>query len=526
MAEDRTENSINSGLSRRQTLAGAAGLIAAGAGLGLARAGSAQAATSHESSGFLVDSIQTSGAPSVGLKPAVQNFVTRPTLKPPVMKVTNYASDPWNGLPPYIALTPKTILPETGVQSGPMVMDTQGNLVWYWPTKGVAFDCQVQSYNGSEALTYWSGNPGGGVGRGTVYIQNEHYGTIRNIAAEQDVQIDLHEHNITPSGTILLTAYSQFRQDATKFGGAKNQLIWNCHVYEVNIKTGKLVWDWNAAHHVGLDESYQPCPPKAANTPWDFFHMNAVSVDPTDGNIIVSSRDCWTVYKINKKTYDVMWRMGGKKSDFSFGSGSTFAWQHHARRLSATQMTLFNNDATITVQSGRRSAGLLLNINETAKTVSLGTAFEHPAGFIANTQGSVQLLPSGGAFVCWGAQPYMSLHDATGAVTSVIEFPQNMNTYRAFLVDWPFKSGAVPTVKVQTGANGGTVVWASFNGVAGVAAWRIYAGNSSSALSNIGWQPATGFETAVVVNSDASYFQAVALDANNDVLGKSPVTKA
>jgi hypothetical protein len=196
------------------------------------------------------------------------------------------------------------------------------------------------------------------------------------------------------------------------------------------------------------------------------------------------------------------------------------------RRLSATEFTIFNNDATVTVENGRRSAGLLLDVDETARKVALTTAFEHPAGFIANTQGSVQMLAGGGAFICWGAQPYMTLHDASGTIQSVIEFPQDMNSYRAFLVDWPFKSGAIPAITLQTPANGGTVVWASFNGVAGVSYWRVLAGSSPGKLKEIGWQPAAGFETAVVVNSDAKYFQAVAVDANNTVLGRSKVARA
>ena len=55
------------------------------------------------------------------------------------------------------------------------------------------------------------------------------------------------------------------------------------------------------------------------------------STSTTDGNLLVSARNTWAVYKVSRKTGEVLWRLGGKRSDFEMGKGTVFAWQHDAR---------------------------------------------------------------------------------------------------------------------------------------------------------------------------------------------------
>jgi hypothetical protein len=64
--------------------------------------------------------------------------------------------------------------------------------------------------------------------------------------------------------------------------------------------------------------------------PWDYAHTNAVEEGP-DGDLLMSARNTWTVYEIDRETGAINWRLGGKRSDFKVGAGAHFAWQHDAR---------------------------------------------------------------------------------------------------------------------------------------------------------------------------------------------------
>ena len=50
-----------------------------------------------------------------------------------------------------------------------------------------------------------------------------------------------------------------------------------------------------------------------------------------DGNFLLSSRHTNTIYHISRETGNVIWRLGGKMSDFEFDEGAEFSHQHHIR---------------------------------------------------------------------------------------------------------------------------------------------------------------------------------------------------
>jgi len=83
-----------------------------------------------------------------GPPPPAQHFVTRPDLKPPVVKITTPAT---RTAPGYVFLGPKMVV----AQAGPMIMDNRGQVVWFHPlklTKGIT-DFRVQRYRGKQVLT-------------------------------------------------------------------------------------------------------------------------------------------------------------------------------------------------------------------------------------------------------------------------------------------------------------------------------------------------------------------------------------
>ena len=170
-----------------------------------------------------------------------------------------------------------------------------------------------------------------------------------------------------------------------------------------------------------------------------------------------------------------------------------------------------------------RSRGLLLSVDEDAKVVALTQDFVHPAGFVAETLGSAQLLEDGRVFVGWGDQPYLSEFSPEGALLLDGQLPFGVRSYRAFTVDWVGHPVDPPAVAAHANPAGGFVVYASWNGATQIANWRVEAGASKASLRPVGSQQWTGFETAIAINSEGPYFRAVALDADGQELGRSEI---
>lgn len=514
--DGRGSGKPSGGVTRRQFLPWAGGGVAA-----LAAAGAVGYELRGSGSDAPAKTVTQTTPAATPPKPALsQPFLTRPDLSPPVPRITQVSGAASGGSEPrFIALAPDNVVQNaTPWQQGMMLIDRLGRLVWFEDAKlGKPFDLKVQSFDGKPVLTWWEGMLVSTFGSGKVQIADDTFNPIKTFAGASGLTADLHEFTITPSGDALSSAYQITHADLSSVKGARHGKIANPHGLLVDLGTGKTKLDWSALDHVALSESHKPLPSKGDEL-WDFFHLNSLQMLP-DGNILVSSRNTWTVYKVNGQTGEIIWRLGGKRSDFQIPREARWAWQHHATLWNATTLTLFDN-------SGAHmplTRALQLNVDESAMTVSLIRAFQNPTGFSSGTLGSVQLLPDGNVFVGWGSQPYFSEFASDGTLLAHGEMPIGTRSYRAFLVDFVGHPADKPRIVAKAYEAGGYVVYVSWNGATELASWRIEAGPHPRALKPVGSSPWTGFETSIVVASQGPSFQAVALDSDGHELGRSEI---
>jgi Arylsulfotransferase (ASST) len=447
-------------------------------------------------------------------------FVTRPDLSPPEVRITQVATQSTpETTPRFIALAPDNVIEgSTPWQQGMMLVDRLGRLVWFEPAaQGKPFDLKLQTYDGKPALTWWEGGLVADFGAGKAQIADSTFQTIKTVSAANGLEMDLHEFTITPSGAGLATAYHETTADLTAVKGAKQGRIATCHAQVLDLATGTATFDWDALDHVAVQESYQQAP-GSGSALYDYFHMNSLQM-LSDGSLLVSARNTWTVYRVNGSTGAIIWRMGGKKSDFKIEPAAQWAWQHHATMWSATEMSVFDNSTT----RNAPSRGLLLSVDDSAMTVSLTQEFKSPTGFYAGTLGSVQLMPTGNVFVGWGTQPYFTEFASDGTQLMFGQLPLGVRSYRAFLVDLVGAPADKPAIVAKAYAAGGYQIYVSWNGATEIDSWRIDAGPNAKSLTPVGTSPWTGFETAIVVDAVGPSFQAVALDSNGNELGSSEV---
>jgi hypothetical protein len=449
-------------------------------------------------------------SPKVG-RGTVQRYATQPDWEPPSVTVTTAKPGRAPGL--------VFIAPKAGRgQDGPMIIDDAGRLVWFKPIGDgdLAADFRVQSYLGRPVLTWWEGRLFTGDGAGTGVIYDTSYRKIAGVHAGNGYPFDLHEFTLTPRGTAVITVYQRFKKDLRNWGGTRSGRIVDSIVQEIDVKTGLVLFEWHSLGDVGLSESYVP-PPEKRGFEWDYMHVNSVAED-SQGNFIVSGRNTWTVYKVGRASGKVVWRLGGKKSDYTLGPGVAFAWQHSARPQADGTLSIFDNDAG-TKPVRKSSRALTLTLDGVGRTATLKTAFTHPGGLSSATQGNVELLPNGNQFVGWGSQRYFSEFTPSGELVFDGRIAKGNDTYRAFRYPWSARPAAPPRI-AATPENGETTVRASWNGATGVASWQVLGGVAATGLTVIATLPNAGFETAVTV--PAQGFVAMrALDAAGNALAAS-----
>jgi hypothetical protein len=213
-------------------------------------------------------------------------------------------------------------------------------------------------------------------------------------------------------------------------------------VQEIDIPTGRVLFQWNSQDHVPFSQSEQPLP-SSPSTPWDWFHINAVHLD-TDGALLIDARNTWTTYKVNRHTGNVVWQLGGKASSFALlqapsqvpdSAGELFAWQHDPESLGHGIYTWFDNESSGTPLLPY-SRAITVKLDEHRRTATLLAADNQPEGLSAASQGNAQSTRDGGLFVGWGSLPYFSQFDRFGRLIFNAQFPTGVNSYRAYLLPW------------------------------------------------------------------------------------------
>ena len=111
------------------------------------------------------------------------------------------------------------------------------------------------------------------------------------------------------------------------------------------------------------------------------------------------------------------------------GPGAQFAWQHDARQHSNGPLTVFDNGTNGPVKTESESRGLVLDVDESRRRVTLRTAFTSQERLSAGAMGSVQILTPDRVLVGWGVQSHTIEYASDGTLLLDIALPAGLYSY-------------------------------------------------------------------------------------------------
>jgi EmrB/QacA subfamily drug resistance transporter len=461
------------------------------------------------------------------------DFVSAPSLHPP--KITTDQQTLANKLAPGYIFTANfynvNYPPMTG-QSGPMILNNRLQPVWFKPVPVhvVAANLSLQQYQGKPVLAWWQGDVTntGQTESGEDVVANQHYKTIATLHGVDGWKLTLHEFLISGDDA-WVTANKNLPMNLSKYGGAYNGALIDSAVQEYNLKTGKLIRNWDALDHIPLGDSYASLPTNGF--PWDAYHVNSLDLTG-DGTFLVSMRNEWAAYLVNIKTGKIEWTLGGRHSTFTFGPRAAFQWQHDVKLDSGSPLqgksvlTMFDDHCcqltgggTYVPASGP-SRGLVLELDLQTHTAKMTAQYGSDFGLNSDYMGDLQPLANGNVMVGWGSSRYISEFSHSGELLLDGVLPGSDLSYRAMLEPWVGMPLTRPSAAARRRRDK-TTLYASWNGATQAVAWRVLAGSSASHLAAVANAPKSGFETAIVLSGSYDVFKVQALGSNGQVLGTS-----
>lgn len=479
-------------------------------------------------------------------------YKSRPDLAPPHLNIT-FRDEEYleNG---YLFVAPFTAQPGATdhgpLQGAPYILTDSGDLVWSGFTYFSiwAGNFQAAKWKGRDVLFSFEGAHNGlhGHGHGHHTFLDSHYQNVRELRAAGHVLSDKHEFEIVNEETALIQIYHPVPMDLSPYGALpEQQWIVDARFQELDIATGKLLFEWSSLDHVEPFETALPLANNQAgwgtnsSNAWDYFHINSITKGD-DGHYLLSARHASTIYKINGTDGSIIWRLGGQFSDFDLGPEVEFGFQHHARYLTSPRSTgndtisLFDNSVYGSESGGGGdkevriypySRGKYIELDYEHMTATLTKVFRPPGDLLVKSQGSLQTLPNSNVLINWGSEGQITEYKADGTPIfhSFLDsdfLQEGVQNYRAFKFNWTGYSDETPAaVYLYDYRTEETTAYVSWNGDTQTKFWRFYELTETGNRTLLGQVTRTGFETAFRIGSTkVQSIQAEALDVTGAVL--------
>jgi hypothetical protein len=326
----------------------------------------------------------------------------------------------------WYAVTPNLYWPPPGVSRQYVAFfDNNGVPVWWMRSSDSTAPADAKLLpNGNVAwLHTFPGSPGAEEHR----LDGSLVRTLNTVGSG----VDHHDIQLLPNGNYLMGRYfGRYGVDMSSCGGSSSRRLVDFELQELT-PSGVLVWSWRASDHIPVSEN---------TTAWqsycssggDIYHWN--SVEPDGDGYVLSFRHLDAVYRIERATGAIDWKLGGEPRAESLtvvgdplSAVSTLGAQHDARVLADGSLTVHDNGTGYK----RPPRAVRYVIDETANTATLLETVRYTAAWSSGCCGSTRRLPGGNWVSAWGATRYITEQTATGARIFQLWFPQGPFSYRA-----------------------------------------------------------------------------------------------
>lgn len=304
------------------------------------------------------------------------------------------------------------------------IMDNYGIPVYIKETESTFHNFQLQP---TGFLSYYDND------MDKFVMVDSSFNSIDSYSITSEYFIDWHEFQVTTNNHVFLIGkdFRYVNMDTVQNNISSGSTVAGLVIQELN-EQKEMIFEWNSWDYFKITDTYIDL--MNTNT-IDYVHANAIEIDD-DGHILLSSRNMSEITKINRHSGDIIWRLGGKNNEFTFLNDDGFSYQHSIRYLPNGNITLFDNGA---FNSGSISRGVVYDIDENNKTISLVKEYKSTDSILSFWMGNMQNLPNGNKIIGWGKNnnsKVLSEFNSDGDEIFEVFSKDSYETYRAFRFPW------------------------------------------------------------------------------------------
>lgn len=286
-------------------------------------------------------------------------------------------------------------------------LDKTGKIKYYKKTDKIAFDFKKEiTEDGNTKYMYLEATDDNFEGLTSLLpcdlvIMDENYKELEriNYLLQDGTTIPLENHSYLYLGEnhYILTTYKAVEKEETIASEPQKVCVMDNYIQE--IKDGKIIWEFNTTKYPEF-YNYSSLEKLNYKKPYqDYVHINYMEIDKTDGNLLCSYRNIDAIIKIDRKTGELIWILGGKGDQFGLTEKQKFSKQHSIISISNDTIMLYDNG-----NSNKKSRVLKIKINEENKEIEEYKEYE--LGVYAYMMGSVRVVDESKEtyLICYGGR--------------------------------------------------------------------------------------------------------------------------
>jgi len=321
-----------------------------------------------------------------------------------------------------------------------------------------SYDFKVQPNGLVSYAQFLSHHTYTGGGNCIHMVLDEEMNPVDSFQLQNGYMAEAHDFQLLPNGHVLAFGYYLTEMDMSDVvdGGYPNALVSGGIIQELDLDK-QVVWQWRSWDHY-QKENYNFGPGASTQTVSQ-FNLNTINLDGDD-NILLASPN-WT-RKINRRSGETMWNLGGDENEFSFVGvdsleGVEEVTGHAFYRLENGNFLLYDNAPTI---DGGTSEAHEYKLDEVNKIAEKIMTFSPDPAIAGLHSGNAQRLPNGNTLVGWGGGsgdhiPVCAEFDSAGNMVLEVYYDDPVTeSYRA--VRFPYPPAARYLAEFETVAAGNT----------------------------------------------------------------------
>ena len=197
--------------------------------------------------------------------------------------------------------------------------------------------------------------------------------------------VNHHHIHRTPEGNYV------FLVEEEQYFKHLNAIVVGDVIIEYDPQSDSVVWEWHLFDHLT---------PKVSRRDWS--HCNTIEPDPKNGSLYLSARNLNSIFKIDRATGEIIWRLG-EDGDFEIAPEDRFYHQHSPEIQPNGNILLFDNGALRPKElGGEFSRALELSLDEKSMKANAVWSWSNNPDLFTPIWGDADRLKNGNTLITFG----------------------------------------------------------------------------------------------------------------------------